>query len=338
MIKVLLNIFACAAACSVIGSPRHALAQEKDILAGIPVSREIIKLATYPVNLDPELGVLTADLGAGKLHQSDLTLVEIPPGGRTPPDRHLAEEVIYIVSGEGYTSMWMRDGDKPQRYEWKAGDLLSPSLYAWHQHFNTSTDTPARYISMTSTPLTRNLFHNEEFVTASGFMFEDRWQIGVTRQPAYKRPDNIDMVAGHFLPDLPGRKLQGKEGSLGITIRTTGDMAGNRILQTLVREYQGDDPLLPLDGHTHPWEVAYLALEGEGTTLLKNGDKPARLVNWEKGDLYIVEANEYHDNGGRVGTVPKPPYPRLMQMRPSGYFFGLGEHVGVEDHTPIRID
>ena len=107
-------------------------------------------------------------------------------------------------------------------------------------------------------------------------------------------------------------------------------------MQLLVREYRADG-LLPLDGHTHPWEVVYFVLEGQGTTLLKRDNEPARLVNWEKGDMFIVEANEYHDNGARLDSVSSPQFSRIMQMRASGYFFGVG-NVGEEDHSPIDLN
>ena len=105
---------------------------------------DIIRLADYPLILDDELGVRTAQVGVGRLHQVDATLIEIPPGGRLPAHRHLAEEIIYIVSGSGYTNMWVQTEDSLHRYDWDAGDLISPSLNTWHQHFNPSADIAAR--------------------------------------------------------------------------------------------------------------------------------------------------------------------------------------------------
>ncbi len=55
---------------------------------------DIARLADYPLILDEELGVSTAQIGVGRLHQVDATLIEIPPGGQSPAHRHLAEEII----------------------------------------------------------------------------------------------------------------------------------------------------------------------------------------------------------------------------------------------------
>ena len=334
--KDLYKVFVVMVSCASLATAFKLNAQET-ILDEIQISDETIKMAEQPVQPDAELGVSMARLGKDRLFQTDLTIVEIPPGGQLPPSRHMAEEIIYIVSGEGYTTMWTHSEEEQQRYDWSAGDMLTPSLNAWHQHFNTSSDTPARYVSMTSTPLMNHHFFDQEFASSIEFVFEDRWQQGINQQPEYKGPDTMDMKVGHYLPDLPGRKLSVRsDGSSGITTRPQhGDLAGNRLMQMMVREYQAQG-LLPLDGHTHPWEVVYMVLEGKGSTLLKRENEPARIVNWEKGDMFIVEANEYHDNGGRIGSDLGPPHPRIMQMRASGYFFGVG-NVGREDHTPIKL-
>jgi quercetin dioxygenase-like cupin family protein len=310
--------------------PLNILAQDATVLSNIPVSAEVINLATHPVRLDQKLGVATAKLGAGKLYQTDLTLVEIPPGGSVPPHRHLVEEMIYIVAGEGHTTMWVRSGERPHRYDWKAGDLVSPSLNAWHQHFNASDDKPARYVSVTTTPLVMNMFHDEEFLTSSDFVFEDHWRKGISQQAEYTVPDNvdgrdnIDMRSGHILPGLPDRRLkQRRESDLGITTRPNGDMAGNQILEIGVREYRD------MERHPsrYPRETIVYVLAGQGSTVLKRGDEPARLVNWQAGDLFIVEANEDFDNGSRLGSVLGAPYPRILMLKPAGYFIGIGNIV-----------
>ena len=145
----------------------------------------------------------------------------------------------------------------------------------------------------------------------------------------------VRMRVGHHIADLPGREMRERRaGVLGITIRPEGDMANSHVMEWEVREYQRQNSVSPM--HRHPWETVYHIMDGEGYAILQRDGEQKRRVNWKKGDLFVVEANEYHDNGARVGSAPKSPFPRLMQMRPSGYFFGVG-NVGKEDHSPVSL-
>jgi hypothetical protein len=52
-----------------------------------------------------------------------------------------------ILGGEGYSLLWERDGDEPQRVDWRPNSVFVPPDMWWHQHFNSGTD-PARYVAM----------------------------------------------------------------------------------------------------------------------------------------------------------------------------------------------
>src|SRR5207249_4174807 len=114
--------------------------------------------------------------------------------------------------------------------------MLSPTLNAWHQHFNASQSSPARYVSITTAPLTENVFKNAAFLNSNDFAFDDRWKKSVGAQKpehygnAKEGPDTVRYIAGHLFPDLRNRSL-GNRGSamLGITIDPEGDMAGNQL-------------------------------------------------------------------------------------------------------------
>ena len=297
---------------------------------GIRLADETINPDDHTVQYDPDAGIATARLGVGRLYQTDLTLVEIPPGGRSQPDKHLFEEMIYIVAGEGYTTMWVGSEEQPKRYQWSAGDLISPSLNAWHQHFNSSSTESVRFISLTTEPLTNNLFHDPEFVSSSDYVFEDHWHKGVNQQAEYIFPDvkdgrnNIDMRSGHLFSDLPHRKMkQRRSNVLGINTRPSGDFAGNQILELSIREYH-DAERHP---SVYPRETIIVILAGEGSTILQKRDEMERRIDWQAGDLFIVEANEHFDNGSRIDAKMKSPYPRILMLKPAGYFIGVGNIV-----------
>lgn len=82
----------------------------------------------------------------------DAHISELPPGGNNNMHRHMNEAIIYILFGRGY-SIIEEEGKGPVRIEWEEGDLFSPPLMAWHQHFNGDPEKPARYLAITNVPL-----------------------------------------------------------------------------------------------------------------------------------------------------------------------------------------
>ena len=92
----------------------------------------------------------------------DIYMQVILPGSRSGRHRHFAEEAFYVAEGEGYDLHWDCDvesdqsgwrwivPDKPQRFEWKAGDVVYIPPATIHQHFNVGSEKPARIISATN--------------------------------------------------------------------------------------------------------------------------------------------------------------------------------------------
>ena len=283
---------------------------------------ESIRPKEIALKLDKELGVPAMRIGEGRMHQVDVTLVEIPPGGKLAAHKHMAEEMMLIVSGKGYTEMWNGKTGKKEKVEWSEGDMLSPSLNAWHQHFNPSS-APARYVSITTAPLTNNLFKNASFLNNNDFTFNERWEkASGKKEPAHygnatTGPDTVRYIAGLVFPNLRNRSLGDRgEKMLGITIDPEGDMAGNELFETEVREFT--DPNATSPEHRHLWEVVYYILKGDGYVTMQREGEAERRMDWKEGDLFLVEANEYHNHRPRsLGS-------RFLQFKASGYFRRVG--------------
>jgi quercetin dioxygenase-like cupin family protein len=89
-------------------------------------------------------------------------VAELAPGTNSVRHRHTTEAYLYIVKGVGY-SIINYDGQPEERVEWSEGTLLSPPVWAWHQHFNTSETETARYLAIQDTGLIRHMrFHQIE--------------------------------------------------------------------------------------------------------------------------------------------------------------------------------
>ena len=86
--------------------------------------------------------------------------------------RHQGGLVIYVVEGQGYTTV----NDK--RVDWKEGDLiLLPVMPGGveHQHFNTDPTRPSRWLAMVPYDLTEILGHPLEQKEEA-----PEWQKGLT--------------------------------------------------------------------------------------------------------------------------------------------------------------
>ena len=105
---------------------------------------------------------------------NDAHLIEIKPGGKSEPEHHMYEEVMYVVSGRGATSVWHQEGSK-STFEWTAGSLVVIPLNSTYQHFNGSGTDHARYVSMTNAPPVMRMFKSNDFIFNNPYQFEDRF-------------------------------------------------------------------------------------------------------------------------------------------------------------------
>ncbi|MBI2829852.1 MAG: cupin domain-containing protein [Chloroflexi bacterium] len=146
---------------------------------GIPVYREvagiedIAELPRRPWARMGGLGTFIELQGtkeAGKL----LYVVEIPSGGSLEPEKHLYDELIYVLRGRGLSEVW-QEGQSKRTFEWGEGSLFAIPLNAWHRLVNGSRE-PVVFFSVSNAPLIMEALRNTEFVFNCNHNFTDRYQ------------------------------------------------------------------------------------------------------------------------------------------------------------------
>ncbi len=230
---------------------------------------------------------------------NDAYVVEIAPGGNLKPEKYMFEELIYVLSGRGATTIW-NEGGKKQTFEWQAGSLFSPPLNVWRQHFNGQGDQPVRLLGVTSGPTVINLYHSMEFVMGDSFVFKDRYSGEEGYFSAEGKLHSARIWESNFVPDVPNFKLEPKPwrgaGGKGMMFELSNNTMAAHISEFPVGTYKY--------GHRHGPGAHVVIIGGEGYSLLwKNqGDKRIR-VDWRSGSMFVPPEMWFHQHFN-VGPTP----------------------------------
>jgi mannose-6-phosphate isomerase-like protein (cupin superfamily) len=258
---------------------------------------DLRKVEVAPWNLKGGPGAFINLEGTGEAN--DAYLCEIPPGGQLKPQKHLYEEMVFIVDGHGATSVWQETGKK-HSFEWHPGSLFAIPLNARYQHFNGQGNAPVRYFAVTNAPFMMNLFHNLDFIFDNVFTFTDRFS---TEEDDYFTGDGQlwgDKLSVNFVPDtrqiqLYEKKARGAGGNKQVLF----DLAGNTMMAHISEFGVGAYK----KAHRHGPGAHVTILTGEGYSLLwPEGQEPTR-VDWKPGSV-VVPPNQWFHQHFNTGAEP----------------------------------
>jgi quercetin dioxygenase-like cupin family protein len=225
---------------------------------------------------------------------NDAYVCEISPGKSLHPHKHLFEETIYILKGQGATSVWL-DPSKKQSFEWQEGSFFSIPMNAWHQHFNASGGEPARYVAMTSAPRVIDTFNNPEFVFDNPFVFRDRFngEEGYFKQAA----DPSRQWSTNFVTDVRECQTFAGDFNRGANARSTVFRLVNNTVKSHVSQWEVGSYK---KAHRHGPGIHVLILKGQGYSLMWQEGKPVERVDWGPGTVFVPPEMWFHQhfNGG----------------------------------------
>lgn len=221
-------------------------------------------------------------------------VLDLTPGGKTAPQRHCYEEVVYVLSGHGSTVIETDQGK--HSFEWGPKSLFALPLNAKYQHFNASGIERARLASTNSLPVMLNLFHNDDFVFNNPFVFRDR--LGPAKHFTGEgdfvpvRPGR-HMWETNFVPNLAEFQLQGwdKRGAGSSNMKfvlAEGTMHAHSS-EMSVGTYK--------KAHRHGPDFHVYAVTGHGYSLFwYEGDKDYRRVDWQHGVVFAPPDMMFHQH------------------------------------------
>jgi len=238
-------------------------------------------------------------------------VAEIPPGGALEPERHLYEEVICIVDGQGATEVW-QDGEKKQMFEWGQWSLFAPPLNAWHRLINGGRE-PARFIAVTSAPLMMDMLRNPSFIFDCPRNFAERFAgeqnyFNMTGDRFKNGLENLWKT--NFISDVCAVPLESK-GVKGTGFESTQfEVAENSLIGHIAVWPAG----VYHKAHYHGPGALLLGLQSSGYVLLwpkeagvqpfasGNGHRVVE-VEWKSGSVYCPPGGWFHQH---FNTGPEP--------------------------------
>lgn len=232
-------------------------------------------------------------------------VLEILPGKKTRPVKHLYEGFFYVLSGFGSTTVWMPGGEK-HTFEWGPKALFAIPLNCEYQIFNSSGRETARLSCTNDAPLTLNLYHNEDFVFNNPFQFPER--MGAPNQfqgegehleiNRGKDTAKLNLWETNFVPDLTGFKLY------ELNERGKGSMNVSFVLANgTMHAHSSEIPMGRYKkAHRHAAGTHVHAVSGEGYSLLwYEGESEFKEIPWRHGIMYVPPFWMFHQHFNTCG-------------------------------------
>ncbi len=247
-------------------------------------------------------------------------IFEVAQGATTKPVRFMFEESIFVLDGEGETTVWHENRPK-QTFKWQKNTLFSPPLNTWRMHKSTGAGG-ARLISVTDLPLTMDLYHNADFIFDNEFVFRDRYN----NQPDYFTTNESKMrIAGSaatfgegekgavgvldtgLIPDINTIQLFAAK-SRGIKNKSAEVILSDNSMQSHVSEFETGTYKR---AHRHGPGSHVLVLGGMGYSLMwtdvpQYSKAPKKIrVDWKEGTLFVPPDRWFHQHFNAGGTAAK---------------------------------
>ncbi len=269
---------------------------------GVPIhldfGHDLLALETGPWDRYDARGCFAHTHGRGDFMAN--YVIEVSPGKKTRPLKHLYEAFFYVLEGYGSTAVWLPNGEK-RSFEWGPKALFAVPLNCVYQIFNSSGVDNVRLSCTNDAPLTLNLYHNVPFVFDNPCAFPERAGLakhfeGEGEHTAVHRGMNIatlNVWETNFVHDLTSFKLyelneRGK-GSMNVSFILADGTMHSHTSEIPTGRYK--------KAHRHAAGTHVHAVDGEGYTLLwHEGDSEFKELPWRHGVMYTPPFWMFHQH------------------------------------------
>jgi quercetin dioxygenase-like cupin family protein len=294
---------------------RWVAAQKAPVVDGLAIA-DLNAVEVGPWEQKGAAGAIVRLLGAEDMTGS--YILELEPAASAAPQRHLYDELVHVLSGRGFTTVW-NDSGATTTFEWSAGALFAIPLNAHYQHHNASSTDKARFVAVNNATIYMNLIHNLDFIFGCEHDFTDRFD-------DVRSFDGTGTQHGHriwetnFVADVNTLRLEhwaARGKSRNAMIELTNSSIGAHVSEFDVGTYK--------KAHRHGAGTHIVMLSGEGYSLMWREGEPVERVDWTPG-AFIAPPDRWFHQHFNTGAEPA----RYLALRYNSRKWGLYKQYGVD--------
>ncbi|MEE8518788.1 MAG: cupin domain-containing protein [Dehalococcoidia bacterium] len=90
-------------------------------------------------------------------------ITEIPPAAKVRPTKFAMDDIIYVLSGHGMTTVWAGEGGKKRTFEWQPHSLFFIPRNYTYQLANAAGHEPARLLHYNYLPMAMSIIPEPEY-------------------------------------------------------------------------------------------------------------------------------------------------------------------------------
>jgi oxalate decarboxylase/phosphoglucose isomerase-like protein (cupin superfamily) len=276
---------------------------------------------------------------AGQEGVSEARITEIQPGETLPPYKMAIDEVVYVVSGRGVSTVWSDQAPTPRTFEWTDHAMFLVPNNHYRQFGNMQGDKPVRLLHYSYLPLAMSVVPDADFFLNNAYAapqgrqdFYSEAKI-ITEGGEGLRWGNRDQKKraywyGNFFPDMRAwDKLQDLQhrgaGGKSVTIQFAGSDMSCHMSVFPNGTYK--------KAHRHGPGRVIVIPGGEGYSVMWQEGEEKVIVPWQEAALFVPPNKWFHQHFN-LGSEAA----RYLALHPPAQFYGHAEKV--EDRMKDTIE
>jgi oxalate decarboxylase/phosphoglucose isomerase-like protein (cupin superfamily) len=240
---------------------------------------------------------------AGSEGLTETRVTEIAPGQTLPALKFALDEVVYVVEGNGLTTIWGSEDSERKTFEWQKFSMFLLPRGHNHQLTNVSGDKPVRLLHYNCLPLVMATVADPDFYFNNPNENQNRLSEGTGEfySPAIAARIEDETLAfgvrdiwfGNFFPDmrawdkLAAHTMRGV-GASAVYVQYPGSEMAAHMSVFPARTYK--------KAHRHGPSFVIVIPTGDGYSIMWEEGKEKMVIPWKEGSLFVPPDRWFHQH------------------------------------------